>query len=217
LTVSAPPLKQSELTSSEQTVPPRQARAEATRLRLLDATVASLAERGYAGTSTQAVCRQAGVSRGTLLHHFATRDALLLAALRHVLHAVVADFVAARLAEEPVGVEDLLSLMWAQWQGPALTAWLELAVAARTKPELQAPMRTVMRDFDALIIAAFEQLLPEGALPPDMREGAPFFVFAVLNGLAVGRSYEEPGHAQPVLDLLSRLATIIVPSPGDTP
>ena len=198
-------------------MPPRQARAEATRLRLLDATVASLAERGYAGTSTQAVCRHAGVSRGTLLHHFATRDDLLLAALQHVLHAVVEDFVAARMAEEQVSVEALISLMWAQWQGPALTAWLELAVAARTKPELQAPMRVVMRDFDALIVAACEQLLPLQELPPEFRAGSPFFVFALLNGLAVGRSYEEPGHAQPVIDLLTHLATSFVPSTGDTP
>ncbi len=58
----------------------RQSRAEITRDRLLSATLESLHERGYSGTSTQEVCRRAGVSRGTLLHHFPTRIDLLCAA-----------------------------------------------------------------------------------------------------------------------------------------
>jgi len=196
-------------------VPPRQARAVATRKRLLDATIEALVERGYAGTTTQEVCRRAEVSRGTLLHHFGTRAELLLAALEHVLHQVVEDFVRARLEEAPVGVDALIRLMWVQWQGPALTAWLELAVAARTNPELRVPMREVMLGFDSLIAGAFDQLVPAGELPPALRGGAPFFVFAVLNGLAVGRSYEAEGHSEPILDLLTQLAGFAYA--GDTP
>ena len=198
-------LNQSELTALEPPLP-RQARALATRERLLDATIDVLVEAGYAGATTQAVCRRAGVSRGTLLHHFGTRAELLVASLEHVLRRVVSDFVQARLAAPPVGVDALLALMWEQWRGPALTAWLELAVAARTDPALRAPMREVMLGFDQLISAAFSQLAPTDRLDPALRAGAPFFVFAVLNGLAVGRCYEAEGQSQPVLDLLTRLA-----------
>lgn len=65
---------------------PRQARSTITRERLLAAAVECLIEYGYAGTSTVAVCQRAKLSRGAHLHHFATKDELLLAALDHLAH-----------------------------------------------------------------------------------------------------------------------------------
>src|SRR3954465_3588808 len=43
---------------------PKQARAHATRRRLLDAAVEELLEHGYVGLTTQAVARRAGASPG---------------------------------------------------------------------------------------------------------------------------------------------------------
>ena len=183
----------------------RQARALETRRRLLEATVSALSECGYAGATTQEVCRRAGVSRGTLLHHFPTRAVLLVAGLEHVLTEVVRDFVAAHEGEAPLSPDALLAQMWEQWQGPALTAWLELAVASRTSEDLQEPMRRVMADFDALVADAFAQLVPTTSLPEPLQQGVPVFVFATLNGLAVARSYEPVGHADTVLGLLGLL------------
>ena len=183
-----------------------QKRAEATRLKLLDTTVSTLVDCGYSGTTTAEVCRRASVSRGTLLYHFPTRESLLVAALHHVLSDRVADFVASRQSEEPGSVEDFVAQMWAAWQGPALVAWLELAVAARTNEGLRAPMQETMLAFDQLVLDAFRTLKPIGELPADYEEVAPFFVFALLNGLAVGRSYEPPGHSDPVLKMLVNLA-----------
>lgn len=39
-------------------------RSQETRARLLDATIESLIDVGYAGTTTTAVCERAGLSRG---------------------------------------------------------------------------------------------------------------------------------------------------------
>lgn len=185
---------------------PRQARAEATRRRLLDATVEALVACGYAGTTTQEVCRRAEVSRGTLLHHFPTRHDLLLAALQHVLSERVASFVADRQQEGDLTRAEFLQRMWAQWQGPALVAWLELAVASRTDEVLRDRMRPTMQAFDQLVLHAFAELRPFGELSPHAEPVVPFFVFALLNGLAVGQCYEQPGHQQPVLDFLVDLS-----------
>ncbi len=67
-------------------VAPRRRRTQAertaeTRSKLIDATIECLIERGYVGTTTLAVCKQAGVSHGSLLHHFGRREVLLGAAL----------------------------------------------------------------------------------------------------------------------------------------
>ena len=48
--------------------------------RLLEATVDCLVEHGWSGTSTTLVSARAGVSRGAQLHHFPTKNDLVLAA-----------------------------------------------------------------------------------------------------------------------------------------
>ena len=186
----------------------RQPRAEATRSRLLSATLQSLHERGYSGTSTLEVCRRAGVSRGTLLHHFPTRTDLLVATLDTILIERVAGFVASNQGES-VPLPVLLRRLWGQWEGPVYAAWLELAVAARTEPTLQAPMRSVMARFDAEILAAFQTLVDTEGLPPQLVEVIPFLTFAVFNGLAVGWGYNDSGPEEPVLELLERLSGML--------
>ena len=62
----------------------QQQRREETRRALLDATVESLIEVGFARTTTLEVQRRADVSRGALLHHFPSKAELLVAAVDHL-------------------------------------------------------------------------------------------------------------------------------------
>lgn len=183
----------------------RQLRAEATRRRLIDTTIEALSECGYRGTSTQEVCRRAGVSRGTLLHHFPTRIDLLVASLEGILSERVERFVTTYADERPDPVS-LVRALWAQWQGPAYTAWLELAVAARTEPALREPMRAVMARFDEQIGQAFTKLIELDTLPPELAASVPALVFAVFNGLMVGASYEAEGRAEVSVAVLEQSA-----------
>ena len=63
---------------------PQADRTRAMRARLLEATVELLVERGFAGTSTTLVSDRAGVSRGAQLHHFPTKNDLVVAAVEHL-------------------------------------------------------------------------------------------------------------------------------------
>ncbi len=65
---------------------PQQDRSRATRAKLLEAAIESLAELGYHASTVAVVAERAGVSRGAAQHHFPTRDALFTAALEHVTH-----------------------------------------------------------------------------------------------------------------------------------
>ena len=56
-------------------------RHEARRLVIIDAALTVFAERGYDGTTTAAICRQAGIGSGTFFHYFPTKLELLLAIL----------------------------------------------------------------------------------------------------------------------------------------
>ena len=59
-------------------------RSAETRTRLLEATIESLGEVGYASTTTTGVCERAGVSRGSQVHHFPRKQDLVVAAVAHL-------------------------------------------------------------------------------------------------------------------------------------
>src|SRR5258708_3540123 len=117
----------------------QQERSAATQRLLLDATVECLVKHGYAGTTTTRVAELAGVSRGAQVHHFATKDDLVLAAVRHLAErqtaAVLARPELLAASADPVG--DALDLLWKAHQGPSFDAAIELWVAARTDPDLR--------------------------------------------------------------------------------
>ncbi|GAA3623777.1 TetR family transcriptional regulator [Kineosporia mesophila] len=68
-----------------------------TRRTVLDAAARVVAERG-AGVSIDAIAREAGVSKGGLLHHFRSRDELIRALADDMLEAF---FVAVQAAADP--------------------------------------------------------------------------------------------------------------------
>ncbi|SKB07527.1 TetR/AcrR family transcriptional regulator [Aeromicrobium choanae] len=120
--------------------PTRTPQPERTRLmrqRLLEATVDSLVEVGWAGTSTTVVSQRAGVSRGAQLHHFPSKQDLVVAAV---------EYIAERRREElAIDPDDLpesgrtrvvLGLLSHLVTSPAFLAALELWVAARTDADL---------------------------------------------------------------------------------
>src|SRR5882672_10955866 len=62
-------------------------RSSEMRERLLEATARVLRERGFAGLRTEEVSEVAGVSRGAQLHHFPTKDSLVLATAEYIFKA----------------------------------------------------------------------------------------------------------------------------------
>lgn len=124
-------------------------RSRSTRLRLLDATIECLVERGWAGTTTTGVAERAGVSRGAQLHHYPTKSALVLAAVEHL-----AELRAAELRDQvgalPRGrdrVGPTVDLLAGLFTGQLFIAALEVWVAARTDPELRAALVPVEARF----------------------------------------------------------------------
>src|SRR6202046_4871852 len=71
------------------------ARGEATRGQLVAIATRMFAEHGYEDTSVEAVLREAGVSRGSLYHHFASKEALFEAVAEELETSVGAQTVAA--------------------------------------------------------------------------------------------------------------------------
>ncbi|MBD3916679.1 TetR family transcriptional regulator [Nocardioides hwasunensis] len=138
------------------------------RARLLDATLELLVERGFAGTSTTLVSERAGVSRGAQLHHFPTKNALVVAAVEHLTERRGAELSAAfeELGAEPVAtaadrrtrLRAVVEMLGDHFASPVFTAALELWVAARTDEALLAAVapleQRVGRETHRLTVAA---------------------------------------------------------------
>jgi AcrR family transcriptional regulator len=118
-------------------------RSAAMQKRLLDATVASLIEKGYAATTTLEVQQRAGVSRGALLHHYGSRQHLMVAAVEHLSRGRVAEVLATTTTAPPEErrTEWAVGVLWKTFEGPLYAAALELWVAARHDPELLAALQ----------------------------------------------------------------------------
>ncbi|MFC8197391.1 TetR/AcrR family transcriptional regulator [Streptomyces sp. NPDC060006] len=115
---------------------PKQDRSRATRQRLLEAAVACLAERGWAGSTVSVVAERAGVSRGAAQHHFPTREDLFTAAVEYVAE----ERSTALRALFPEGATDRRAVVAALvdlYTGPLFRAALHLWVAASNEDQLR--------------------------------------------------------------------------------
>lgn len=190
-------------------------RSAATKARLLDATLECLIEVGYARTTTTEVCDRAGVSRGAQLHHYPTRAALVSAAVEHLFEKQYADFQAA-FAAVPEGVDRTAACvdeLWRSISGPTFYAWLELAVASRTDPELKQAMQAVSARVGTSIERTFRELFPRPAQPSPLFDLAPKFTFALMHGMAVEQLViEDDGRWVAILEALKALAPLAVPT-----
>jgi AcrR family transcriptional regulator len=162
----------SGVTTAGATRVPQGERTRAMRARLLEATVECLVERGFAGTSTTLVSERAGVSRGAQLHHFPTKNDLVVAAVEH-LTAKRSEELAAAAAALPRGpghTRTVLQVLADHFASPVFAAALELWVAARTDETLLAAVapleRRVGRDTHRLTV----ELLGADESAPGTRE-----------------------------------------------
>jgi AcrR family transcriptional regulator len=91
----------------------------ATRERLVQAARRLFGERGYEATSIQLVLTGAGVARGALYHHFASKEALFDAVLEQIVAEVADQAADAARAAGDDPVENLRA---------ASNTWLEVAL-----------------------------------------------------------------------------------------
>lgn len=138
-------------------------RSAETRARLLDATIECLVRYGYNGTTTPRVAEMAGVTRGAQVHHFGSKNDLVVAALQHLAAkraaAVVATVGDLTATEDPIG--KVLDLLWEVHQGPMFIAAVELWVAGRTDQALGREVAKFESIVASNLMTAVSEFVPE--------------------------------------------------------
>jgi AcrR family transcriptional regulator len=112
-------MTEQQASSPQQTAPgKRAAQGRATRGQLIEVATTLFADRGYEGTSIEAVLAAAGVSRGALYHHFAGKEALFKAVLEALSERVTAKVTEAiRDCTDPVDAIHTGALAWIDLAG----------------------------------------------------------------------------------------------------
>ncbi|MCD2261488.1 TetR/AcrR family transcriptional regulator [Dietzia aurantiaca] len=163
----------------------RQVRWQMTRAALLDATVQSLVRHGYAGTTMAKIQEYAGVSRGSLTHHFPSMQELLVVAIGHVADGQLLEMSAiVGNLNEKTDPRQLVPLVHRFMSGPLFVAGLELWLAARTDDVLRDALVPVQREFGRRLRTALEDTGLTGAGAQITRDDLDM-LFVLLRGLAV--------------------------------
>jgi AcrR family transcriptional regulator len=162
----------------------RAEKGRATRDQLIAVAMRLFAERGYDGTSIDAVLEETGVSRGSLYHHFASKTALFEAVLQAVEVSIGEETLAAA-ADSTTPLEALRAgcLAWVRLAGdpvvrrivlldaPAVLGW-----ARWREIEEQHALGTLK--------LAMQAAAAEGRLPPELADTFAHLLLATMNELA---------------------------------
>ncbi|GAA3044025.1 TetR/AcrR family transcriptional regulator [Pseudonocardia yunnanensis] len=194
----------------------RDERTAASRAQILDAAVACLVESGYAGATTLQIQARAGVSRGRLLHHFPSREQLLVAASQHLSTQRLrrnGERIKS-LAGGLTGAERLdraIELMWEAFSEPHFWAAVELWTAARTNKELRAALLVHEREIGAAIKAGLDRFYgPELVAHPRYPEVRDLLFTSMRGvGLAYALEHRDPS-TDPHLPLWKQTARTLL-------
>jgi AcrR family transcriptional regulator len=189
----------------------QQQKSAETRLRILDATVSCLVEKGYAGLSTQEVTQRASISRGAMHHHFASRMDLVAAAIDYSFYLRMERFLetyfAAIRGRDSVSVPEVATLCyWESVQMPEYAAYLELAVAARTNLELDSYFTPAATRFDKVWTQEMITSFPQWEDHWDALQAASDFTMAATMGLLLHKPvFADGDRATAVRDLIVKV------------
>lgn len=168
----------------------RTTRAEqraATRIAIVEATAACLVEDGYAELTTRRVADRADIAQSTVMHHFPTREALLVEAVTH-LALRLADRALERIdldgLRAPDRREAVLDQAWQEFTSPPALAAAQLWVTAWTEPELAPTLRELEERIGGIIAGTAAALFPAQADDPRL-DGLIDAAVSLIRGLVL--------------------------------
>jgi AcrR family transcriptional regulator len=134
-------------------------RSVATQRLLIDATLRCLQKYGYAACSVSRIIKEAGVSRGALIHHYPSKNELILEAAKSLMERVY-DRLDAMIVETESDARqptELVEEIWREFFASSVhDIYLELLVASRRDEELVELLRSLGTPLASRMSAIFD-------------------------------------------------------------
>jgi AcrR family transcriptional regulator len=193
----------------------QQQRREETVARLLDASIATIVEVGYARASAATIAKRAQVSDGALFRHFPTMGDFMAATAREVMRRQL-DLFTKQVAEIPAdkpALEAALTILRDVTGNATNTVMYELLIAARTDEKLKVTLREVLTDYAANIYDTARALPGADRIPDDTFVALVAILTNTFDGAAIVRAVlEQPDIEAGRIELLTVLLSAIVPT-----
>ncbi len=160
-------------------------RREGTIAAVVDATVESLGEVGYAKTTTAEIARRARVSQGGLFRHFDSRLDVVVAAADAVRARQFDVFREGLGSLEVFDLGEVVRLLRRATRAPINAAWYELVVAARTDAALRERLEPLAQRYHREIIEMGRALPIAGTMADDELDTIVLGIVHMLDGEAL--------------------------------
>jgi len=168
----------------------QQQRREETVARLLDASIDTIIDVGYARASAAVIAKRANVSDGALFRHFPTMGDFMAATAREVMRRQL-DFFTKRVAEIPAtesALEASLLVLRDVTANSTNTVMYELLVAARTDEKLRATLQDVLIEYAANIYETAKTVPGADQVPEDTFAALVATLTNTFDGAAIVRA-----------------------------
>jgi AcrR family transcriptional regulator len=176
----------------------QQQRREETVARLLDASIDTIVEVGYARASAAVIAKRAQVSDGALFRHFPTMGDFMAATAHEVMRRQL-DLFTKRVAEIPAdkpALEAAVKIHWDVSANATNTVMFELLVAARTDEKLRVTLQDVIVEYAANILDTAKALPGADQFP----EGTFAGLVAILTNSFIGTAIVRAVLPQPEME-----------------
>lgn len=177
---------------------PRRRRSQAERSsemrqRLLEATAEVLRTRGYAGLRTEEVSEVAGVSRGAQLHHFPTKDSLVLATTEYIFKSRTERGLAraARAVDSSDPLEAAIQDGVDFFFSDDFFVLLDLVLSGGKNQNFRDRVYDLARAYRLPVEAAWLQVLVRPGMARERAEKVLWLTLSIVRGLAI-RSLWQP-------------------------
>lgn len=188
----------------------QQQRREETVARLLQASIDTIIEVGYARASAAVITKRAGVSVGALFRHFETMGDFMAATAYEVLRRQLETFTK-QVAEIPADRPALpaaLTILRDITAGSTNAVLYELMVAARTDEKLQETLQNVLGQYSAKIHDAARALPGAESFPEETFPVIVALMTNVFDGAAIVRGVlPQPELEEQRIPMLTALLT----------
>jgi len=178
-------------------------RSASTRRQILEATIQCLDTWGYGAVTNIKVADAAHVSRGAMMHHFPTRQALIIATVEYA-HEKLNQIRAEEMAKFPPGLDryrHIMDLSMETQRIPAGMALNEIRIGSRSDPEIREAVTPMMSAISEDYRRLVGRVAREAGLKPNRElHGLTGAVAMATRALAINTfTYPSPQASEGVL------------------
>lgn len=169
----------------------QQERSARTKRALVQATIDLMIERGYSQLTVTEIARRAGVSSGARVHHFTTKNELVLAALRHSYQESILKGRKSvqRLGQAKNPIRALFVNLMDLYFDPFFLSSLEVVLSARMERALAKRLHQVIGAYHEEIRSVWVDALIQHGFAQDHAATVYAVVLDTVRGMAMTSSW----------------------------